>query len=63
MISAADIYRNAACLLQLHHRQLADELHHNLVREPFNPQQEITTESGGSGTAHHWQQFSVLAQP
>ncbi|KAF7646965.1 hypothetical protein LDENG_00179550 [Lucifuga dentata] len=41
-------------LLQVHHGEPADGLHHGLVRELFCPQQ-ITTESGGGGTAHHRQ--------
>lgn len=41
-------------LLLVHHQELADGLHYSLVRELLCPQPQI--ESGGSGTAHHWQQ-------
>ncbi len=43
-------------LLQAHHQELADRLHHGLIWELVCPQLQITTESGGRGTEHNCQQ-------
>lgn len=47
---------NISILTNLYRWELADRLHHSLVWQLFCPRPQITTESGGISTTHHWQQ-------
>jgi hypothetical protein len=45
-------------VLQLHHRELPDWLHHCLVWQLLGLRQEGTTEGSANGPVHHWGQAS-----